>query len=338
MGPPRISVCIANFNGEAMLADCIESVLAQDTDATIEILVHDDASTDASLDLLRHRYPEVRVIASATNVGFCIANNRMVASAKGEFVLLLNNDAALFPDAAREFLSTSEAVGTPAILTVPQHDWATGALVDRGCMLDPFHTPVPNLDARCPDVAYVIGACLWIPRATWHELGGFPSWFGSIAEDMHLCCAARLRGIPVRCIDASGYRHRQGTSFGGNRLGDGRLQTRYNRRYLSERNRIAVLASCVPTLLAWPWLAAHAAGLLLEAFVACLVSRSTAPWRRIYRPALRDALALRRDIFKLRRACQAGHCISLASYLRVFCWTSQKLKLFWRHGPPELKD
>lgn len=338
MGSPRISVCIANFNGEAMLADCIESVLAQDTDATIEILVHDDASTDASLELLRHRYPEVRVITSATNVGFCIANNRMVEAAHGEFVLLLNNDAALHPRATKELLSVAGTIGTPAILTVPQHDWETGTLVDRGCLLDPFHTPIPNLDARRPDVAYVIGACLWIPRATWHELGGFPAWFGSIAEDMYLCSAARLRGIPVRCIDSSGYRHRQGASFGGNRLGNGRLQTRYNRRYLSERNRIAVLASCVPTPLAWPWLVLHLTALLLEGFFVGVLAGSAQPWRRIYWPALRDSAVRRGHLLRLRQLTQAKRSIGLASYLHVFSLKPRKLALFWRHGSPELKD
>ena len=40
----------------------------------------------------------------------------------------------------------------------------------------------------------VIGACLWIQKGLWEELGGFPEWFGSIAEDMYLCCRARLAG------------------------------------------------------------------------------------------------------------------------------------------------
>ena len=38
---PRVSVCIANFNGEYMLGDCIESILSQDTDVDVEIVVHD---------------------------------------------------------------------------------------------------------------------------------------------------------------------------------------------------------------------------------------------------------------------------------------------------------
>ncbi|RYH66119.1 MAG: glycosyltransferase family 2 protein, partial [Alcaligenaceae bacterium] len=218
---PRVSVCIANFEGEALLPACIDSILAQSSQATVEILVHDDCSHDQSLTLLRDRYPSVHVIASDENVGFCVSNNRMVARARGDYVLLLNNDAALATDAVERLLEVAESLNQPSILTLPQIDWETGALVDRGCLLDPFFNPIPNLDANRDDIAYVIGACLWCPRETWHALGGFPEWMESIGEDLYLCNLARLRGIPVRALRESHYRHRQGASFGGNRANGG---------------------------------------------------------------------------------------------------------------------
>ena len=334
---PRVSVCIANFNGAALLPDCIDSVLAQDCEAAIEILVHDDASRDGSVTLLRSHYPQVHALVSEENVGFCISNNRMVDAAKGEYVLLLNNDAALPPQAVRQLLADAELGGKPAILTLPQYDWETGTLVDRGCLLDPFHTPDPNLDLQHSDVAYVIGACLWIPRTTWDELGGFPEWFGSIAEDMYLCCAARLRGIPVRCLGGSGYRHRQGASFGGNRIDGQRLSTRYHRRYLSERNRLAVLVACTPTWLAWPWLALHTVALLAEGLLLSLLKATPRIWREIYWAALRDVIRRRRQLLDQRNALQARRTISLVTYLRGFNAIPRKLVLLYRHGLPGIR-
>ena len=52
--------------------------------------------------------------------------------------------------------------------------------------------------------------------------------FESIAEDMYLCGLARLRGLPVTALATSGYRHRQGATFGGNRAEEG-LQRAVNR-------------------------------------------------------------------------------------------------------------
>ena len=174
---PLVSVCIANYNGSGMIAGCIESVIGQKCDFSVEILVHDDASTDDSPELVVRDYPDVRLIRSKSNVGFCVANNRMVAQAKGDYVLLLNNDAELQPDALHVLLNEANAVGKPAILSVPQYDYSTGELIDRGCMLDPFFNPVPNRNPKRREVAMVIGACLWIPRTLWEKLGGFPDWF-----------------------------------------------------------------------------------------------------------------------------------------------------------------
>ncbi|MBS0556889.1 MAG: glycosyltransferase, partial [Proteobacteria bacterium] len=260
---PVCSVCIANFNGAAILTDCIDSVLAQQGDLAIEIIVHDDASSDDSVAFLRAHYPQVEILASETNVGFCIGNNRMVAQARGEYVLLLNNDAALYPDALMALLAAARE-RSAGILTLPQYDWESGALVDRGCLLDPFYNPVPNLDPARTDVAYAIGACLFLPRQLWNDLGGFPEWIGSIGEDAFLCCLARLRGLQVSAATASGYRHRQGASFGGNRINDGKLSTTYRRRALSERNKTAVMVVCTPTWLVWPLLVLHVILLTLE--------------------------------------------------------------------------
>ena len=233
---PRVSVCIANYNGESLLHDCIGSLVAQSTKEAIEIIVHDDASTDASLRLLRENFPDAVVIESEHNVGFCVSNNRMAARARGEFILLLNNDAALFPDAIETLLQHAQHEA-PALWTLPQYDWGDGSLVDRGSLLDPTYYTVRNLRPDLDRVATVAAACLFVSRAAWNRLGGFPEWFESIAEDTYLCCAARVQGLDVRVTDASGYRHRQGTSFGGAKLLGGKLSSSYRRRRLSEAPR-----------------------------------------------------------------------------------------------------
>lgn len=333
---PDCSVCIANFNGEHLLDECLGSVFAQAGELSIEVIVHDDASTDGSLAVLQ-RYPQVVVLPSDTNVGFCIANNRMVAKATGEYVLLLNNDAALFPDGLRVLLEEARSIGGGVILSLPQYDWHTGELVDRGCLFDPFCNPVPNLDASRDDVAMVMGACLFTSRSLWLELGGFPEWMGSLAEDAYLCCRARLRGVPVRVAKRSGYRHRQGSSFGGSRVDAGKLSTTYRRRYLSERNKTAVMVICTPTPLAWPLLALHLMLLVCEGALLTLMKRDGRVWREIYALALhwimRELGALRRH----RRDVQRGRRATCCAYWHCFVLMPRKLELLRRYGLPRLR-
>jgi GT2 family glycosyltransferase len=333
---PVCSICIANYNGEQVLGECIESVLSQQGSAALEIIVHDDASTDDSVAWVRQRYPQVELLVGKENVGFCVANNRMVAQARGEFVLLLNNDAALYADAITTLLDEIRKQPSPGILTLPQYDWKTGALVDRGCLLDPFYNPVPNMDENRREVAYVIGACLFLPRALWNELGGFPEWFGSIAEDMYICCLARLRGLPVAVTPSSGYRHRQGKSFGGNRVDAGGLKTTYRRRHLSERNKTAVMVICTPTWLVGPLLVLHLILLAIEGTLLALLKRDTRIWREIYAPALSHGMRAPRDLRNLRRAVQGSRRIPLRAYFSAFTWVPRKLMLWRQHGVPRV--
>jgi len=333
---PVCSVCIANYNGAHMLAECLDSVLEQTSGVPIEIIVHDDASTDESVAFLRERYPQVEILASADNVGFCVGNNRMVAHARGEYVLLLNNDAALFSDALASLLAAARNQGQAGILTLPQYDWQSGELVDRGCLLDPFYNPVPSLDSSRHDVAYVIGACMFLPRALWNELGGFPEWLGSLAEDMYLCCLARLRRSPVGVVHHSGYKHRQGASFGGNRADASGLHTTYRRRALSERNKTAVMLVCTPTLLVWPLLALHSALLAIEGALLALLKRDARIWSEIYGHAIGYVFHHFGELRARRRDVQGSRQVRPRMYWRGFTWRPRKLDLLRRHGLPVL--
>jgi glycosyltransferase involved in cell wall biosynthesis len=77
---PKVSVCIAHYQGIELIDACIASVRAQAGGIDVEIVVHDDASPDGSALHLREKHPDVKLIASAENAGFCVASNRMAAA------------------------------------------------------------------------------------------------------------------------------------------------------------------------------------------------------------------------------------------------------------------
>lgn len=333
---PLISVCIANYNGSAIISACIESVLTQDGDFPVEILVHDDASTDDSADIVARDYPGVRLMRSEANVGFCVANNRMVDRAQGEFILLLNNDAELFPDALRALLEEARSLSKPAILSLPQYDHSSGQLIDRGCLLDPFFNPVPNLDPKRQDVAMVIGACLWMSKAGWAEIGGFPEWFGSIAEDMYLCCRARLAGYAVRALDVSGYKHRVGQSFGGGRIAELKLVSTFRRRALSERNKTFVMALSCPSPFMQLLLPIHLVLLVLEGVLLAMIKGRIDYLIKIYLPVF-AALYRQCEVLRhTRRFIMGSRSLSSHDFLMFFDFMPYKLRMLIKHGLPHL--
>lgn len=333
---PCCSVCIANYNGVAVLDACLKSVLGQDWGFPVEIIVHDDASTDGSVELLRQRYPQIRLVASEQNVGFCVANNRMVAAARGEYVLLLNNDAELLPSALRTLHGEAKGLGRPAILGLPQYDAATGLLIDRGSLFDPFLNSISNLDARRQEVGAVIGACLWIPKALWQELGGFPEWFHTLAEDTYLCCLARLHGHPVHVAGESGFRHWVGGSLGGGKVSGARLKTRLERRRLSERNKSFVMVLTYPAPLFQLIFPLHLLLLMTEGAVLSLVKWHWALFREVYLGCLRALWVERKRLRRLRKEIQEGRKIGVGRFWSVFTLLPHKLRMLFQHGWPEI--
>ena len=90
-----VSVIIPNWNGAHHLPVCLDSLRGQ-THSDVEVIVVDNASKDASLRLLKG-YPEVRVLAQKTNLGFTGACNVGLQAAGGEIRVLLNNDTETDP-------------------------------------------------------------------------------------------------------------------------------------------------------------------------------------------------------------------------------------------------
>lgn len=90
-----VSVIIPAFNAETYIIEAIKSVLAQDY-SPLEILLVDDGSTDGTVELVRERFPQVRII-SQPNAGVAVARNTGLAAATGDFVCLLDADDGWFP-------------------------------------------------------------------------------------------------------------------------------------------------------------------------------------------------------------------------------------------------
>jgi GT2 family glycosyltransferase len=136
-GRPDISILIVSFNTSAMMRECIASIHAAQGALKIEIIVVDNGSRDDSVQVLATEYPEVVLIPSAVNLGFGGANNRAYEAATGRYIVLLNSDAFLHPDALRIAFEKMEAN--------PKVGLAGGRLVGRDGSWQPSARMFPGL-------------------------------------------------------------------------------------------------------------------------------------------------------------------------------------------------
>ena len=106
----KASIVIPNLNGAGWLRDSIESIWAQ-TEQDFELIIIDNGSTDESLAIARSFVgrPGYTLVENQTNTGFSAAVNTGIGLAKGEYVVLFNNDAFAQPDWLAQLIAMADA-------------------------------------------------------------------------------------------------------------------------------------------------------------------------------------------------------------------------------------
>lgn len=107
--PPTVSICIAAYNVEKYLSECVESIIRFESDILKEIIIIDDLSTDATptvIESLMHQYPEERIISSRNtkNLGPGGSYNLAANIAHGEYITFLDSDDFLIAPGLAEKL------------------------------------------------------------------------------------------------------------------------------------------------------------------------------------------------------------------------------------------
>src|SRR5262249_26213300 len=103
MPEPTVCITIVTFNSSRYLRRCLEAVLQQ-RDTRLTVVAVDNASTDATGEILDEFRGRIQVIENAENVGFAEAQNQAIRATRSEWVLTLNPDVLIDPDFVRRLL------------------------------------------------------------------------------------------------------------------------------------------------------------------------------------------------------------------------------------------
>lgn len=100
---------LVNYNGRDFLNLCLPALLSQDYPSeAYQVIVVDNASHDSSLEMLRRDFPQVRIIANQTNLGFAGGNNTAMQATAAEYVVLVNNDTKPSPSWLSSLVATAQ--------------------------------------------------------------------------------------------------------------------------------------------------------------------------------------------------------------------------------------
>jgi GT2 family glycosyltransferase len=109
-----LSIVIVSYNTKKILSDCLKSIKKTMTGDTItyEVIVIDNNSLDGTREMLKIDFPDVVTILNDGNAGFGKANNQGIKIAKGKYVLLLNSDTVVLPQAIQKLLTFAKQKGS----------------------------------------------------------------------------------------------------------------------------------------------------------------------------------------------------------------------------------
>jgi len=238
--PRKVSVAVVSWNGRRHLEVCLPALRDQlDPGVPFEVLLLDNGSSDGTAEWVRRRHPEVRLIESGVNLGFCAGNNRLVEAAEGDAVALLNNDtrpepgwlAALVDALAAAPDDVAAVSGKIVDWTGERLDFARGVLTFDGhaFQLD-YRRPLAT--ARVPppgsELLFACGGNMLVRRAAFRAAGGFDEDYFAYLEDVDLGWRLWLGGERVLFAPEAVVRHRS--------MATSDLLGNANRGFLFERN------------------------------------------------------------------------------------------------------
>ena len=221
-----LAIVIVSHNTKNDLENCLHSLHDHAPRASHEIVVIDNASRDGSVNAVRSRWPDVRVVALTANVGFAAATNVGIRETQSELVLLLNSDT-LVPEGAIDRLigALNELPG--ASIVGPKIVDGNGQLeLSYGRMMTPLAELRQKLLVRYASAArlaamtdatrkvdWVSGACMLVRRSHAEAAGLLDERYFMYCEDVDFCATVRANGGTVYFTPLAQIVHLRGRSW-----------------------------------------------------------------------------------------------------------------------------
>jgi len=229
-----LSIIIVNYNVKEFIQNLLESIKSASKKISTEVIIVDNASDDGSIELIRQKYPGVKLIVNSRNLGFSKANNLGLKEATGKYLLLLNPDTLVKEDTFEKmiafFESTPDAgmagcklLNTDGTLQLACRrgfpgPWASFTKVTGLSTLFPGSPLFARYNLTYLDenktysVDAISGAFMMMRREVYEKTGGLDETFFMYGEDLDLCYRVNKAGYKVYYVHSTEIIHYKGES------------------------------------------------------------------------------------------------------------------------------
>lgn len=244
----KVSVIILTWNQLDFTRDCLRSLFRQDFN-DFEVIVVDNASTDNTVDFIRKNYPQIKLIVNKKNLGFAEGNNVGVRKAKGEYIVLLNNDTTVAKNWLSELVNFMDLHKDTAIAMSKIYDkYGKGRFTFDYETINPLGYPVKyNFDTRKKNWPFFAKGCSLIFRK--RKIGTpFDKDYFLYAEDTYLSWKTRIEGCEIKMCMNSVVKHHGEVSS---------RKIKSMKNYYMEKNRLMnyfIFYSWKNIVVLFPWM------------------------------------------------------------------------------------
>lgn len=206
-----VTVIIPNYNGRELVDICLTSLYNQGV-VPEEIIVVDNGSKDKSKELVREKYPKVRIISFSKNQGFSRAVNIGIKGARFDKLFILNNDTKVTPNCLKFLLDdlkreASLCAVVPKVLLSNKKNDSTGSFINE--LGQAFHRREKRTKKKqLEEVFLITGAAVLCRKKVFEEIGYFEEKFFAYAEDVDWSFRAQLSGCKFLCDYRAIVNHR----------------------------------------------------------------------------------------------------------------------------------
>ena len=195
----ELSVIIVNYNGLKYLDKCFQSLHKNLKGMAFEIIVIDNNSQDESCNYIKNNFPEVNLIASKINYGFGKGNNEAVKNAKGDHLLLINNDTIVLDQIkpVLDFIKSDKTIGVVGIkmLSETKNYLPSAGIFPNYRNMFQFKKLLAlgkefekgEFKKEYYEVDWLSGSFLLLSKDTYHQIKGFDQDYFMYVEDVDFC-------------------------------------------------------------------------------------------------------------------------------------------------------